>query len=164
MAATATKTRRQSRRSAAVAAATAATSVSWAALVAATTFGLGPVARVRAEVRAELKATAPSAHYRLVVQCYAPGSVSAQGHVDEWARPLGSAQRAVTSEELQRGIAVDVLQVGDGAASDDAPVVVAWVEPGEPVLEFDALRARPSADAAVGFGQVSATNVRVLLS
>jgi len=59
----------------------------------------------------------------------------------------------VTAEEMQRGIAVDLVHL-DVASS--APVVVAWVEPGEPDLEFDALRARPSPGAHYGTGSPGA--------
>ena len=119
------------------------------ALVAATTVGVAELQRLRAEVsvgRHELSAGARG-EYRLVVHSYAPGSI-VDGTPLEHARPLASAQRSVTAAELAQGIAVDVLGVG---AEDGEPrVVVAWVEPGEPNLEFDGRRARPSREAYIG--------------
>ena len=50
-------------------------------------------------------------------------------------------------------MSVSVVQVRQGA---DSPVIVAWVEPGEPTLELDALTARPRAEALVGVSSVEA--------
>jgi len=119
------------------------------ALVAATTIGLGQLERVRAEVSADSAMLGASGgHYRLVVQSYARESV-AGGHVPSIRqKPLASAQRSVTAAELSRGVAVDVLRVGE--ASDPSQVIVAWVERGEANLEFDGAEARPSAAALYG--------------
>jgi hypothetical protein len=38
-------------------------------------------------------------------------------------------------------------------AATDQAVLVAWVEPGEPTLEFDARMARPNDNAAVRVGR-----------
>jgi hypothetical protein len=122
--------------------------VSWFALVAATTLGAGTVHHVRAAVSADTRTlVASEVGYRLIVQSYAPESFGAGALPTVHARPLASTQRAVTREELARGIAVDVVGV---TTSDRAPVIVAWVERGKPNLEFDALRARPSQDAVYG--------------
>jgi hypothetical protein len=124
--------------------------VSWFALVAATTIGAGALHHVRAAVSADARALGSSdVGYRLIVQSYAPESfgAGARGLPTVHARPLASTQRAVTREELARGIAVDVVGV---STTDRAPVIVAWVERGKPNLEFDALRARPSQDAVYG--------------
>jgi hypothetical protein len=130
---------------------TTAAAASWMALLAATTTGMGNVQRVRAEVSADIpqgsRPTDGSA-YRLIVQSYSRGAL-AQGDLPSAnIKPIASAQRAITLEELANGVAVDVLGVGE-APVDDA-VVVAWVEPGKPDLEFDALRARPAFDAIYG--------------
>lgn len=130
--------------------------MSWFALVAATTIGVGALHHVRAAVSADARALeASDVGYRLVVQSYAAESfvTGPRGLPTAHARPLASTQRAVTREELARGVAVDV--VGVSATGDRAPVIVAWVERGKPNLEFDALRARPSHDAVygVGFGE-----------
>ena len=142
-------------------AAKAAAGVSWLALVAATTVGVGSLHRVRAAVSVDARKLGRSdVGYRLVVQSYAPDSFRVGDLPVVRARPLGSTQRAVTREELERGIAVDVL--GVSASSADAPVIVAWVERGKPDLEFDALEARPSNDAFYGVaaaGSVEATPV-----
>jgi hypothetical protein len=119
------------------------------ALVAATTVGLDAVQRVRAEVSVgghELLAPA-SDEYRLIVQSYAANKL-VDGVPIASARPLASAQRSVTAEELARGIAVDVVGVGERAA--DFPMIVAWLERGTGDLEFDAHRARPGRGAYVG--------------
>jgi hypothetical protein len=124
--------------------------VSWFALVAATTIGAGALHHVRAAVSADARALGSSdVGYRLIVQSYAPESfgAGARGLPTVHARPLASTQRAVTREELTRGIAVDVVGV---STSERAPIIVAWVERGKPNLEFDALRARPSQDAVYG--------------
>jgi hypothetical protein len=72
-------------------------------------------------------------------------------------------QRAVTAEELERGVSVSLLQV-DGQA-DAAPVVLAWVERGQPTLEFDARTARPADDAVIGMGRASTgTQAEVVLA
>ena len=138
-------------------AAKAAAGVSWLALVAATTVGVESLHRVRAAVSVDARALASDVGYRLVVQSYAPESFVGNDLPAHGARPLGSIQRAVTREELARGVAVEVL--GVSAAGRNAPVIVAWVERGKPDLEFDALRARPSNDAVYG---VAATGEQAL--
>ena len=130
-------------------AAKAAAGASWLALVAATTVGIGALHRVRAAVSVDARTLGTSdVGYRLIVQSYAPESFGASDLPGQRARPLASTQRAVTRQELARGIAVDVL--GVSAAAGDAPVIVAWVERGKADLEFDALEARPSQDAVYG--------------
>ena len=127
--------------------ATATASASWMALVAATTLGGAALQRVRAEVSADPRQLDDSLEgYRLIVQSYEPKSVRAgTGLPNAHARPLASTQRAITREELARGVAVDVVGLEDQPA--DGRVIVAWVERGKPDLEFDALGARPPADA-----------------
>jgi hypothetical protein len=111
---------------------------SWLALLAAVTLGDG-ADTVRAEVRAHgLRAGA----YRLVVQSYDASDGRVPGRD---ARPVGSLQRAVTADELQQGVHVSLLELRElaGAPSADRPMVVAWIEAGEPNLEFDGRTARP---------------------
>jgi hypothetical protein len=129
----------------------AAAGVSWLALVAATTVGVESLHRVRAAVSVDARALAASgsdSSYRLIVQSYAPESFGGSDLPALRARPLASTQRAVTRDELARGVAVDVL--GVSATGPGAPVIVAWIERGKPDLEFDALEARPSNDAVYG--------------
>jgi hypothetical protein len=133
----------------------AVTGVSWLALVAATTLGSGQFGQVRAQVSVRGgQATAQRVgSYRLIVQSYDARSVVAGDFPAQHARPLGAMQRAVTAEELERGVSVDVLHLGiDDAVTADS-VVVAWVERGLPNLEFDALTARPAPDAVYGVGR-----------
>jgi hypothetical protein len=122
-------------------------SVTWLALVAATTLGAAEFRQVRAQIHADVAAGA-SETYRLVVHSYAVGSVDAAGTPSRNVRPIGSIQRSVTSEELARGVLVSVMQIGQKMAEE--PVLVAWVEHGEPTLELDARTARPSRDAVMG--------------
>ena len=143
-------------RAATVVASSAAVGASWMALVAATTMGLGHVDRVRAEVSADSGALGASGgRYRLVVQSYSRDSVPTGNVPNARQKPLASAQRSVTAEELSRGVAVDVLRVGESL--DLSQVIVAWIEQGEANLEFDGAEARPSAAALY-----SATNSREL--
>jgi hypothetical protein len=83
--------------------------------------------------------------YRLVVQSY-----DATGRD---ARPVGSAQRAVSADELRHGVNVSLLElrVGSGVVENvQSPMVVAWIEAGEPDLEFDGRTARPSPGSVYG--------------
>jgi hypothetical protein len=136
-------------RAATVVASSAAVGASWMALVAATTIGLGHLDRVRAEVSADTgKLGAGSGRYRLVVQSYPRASMSADNLPGSRQKPLASAQRSVTAEELSRGVAIDVLRVGE--AVDPSQVIVAWIEQGEADLEFDGAEARPGAHSMYG--------------
>ena len=136
-------------RAATVVASSAAVGASWMALVAATTIGLGQLDRVRAEVSADTTTFGGSGgRYRLVVQSYARDGMSAGKLPSTRQKPLASAQRSVTAEELSRGVAVDVLRVGESV--DPSQVIVAWIEQGEANLEFDGAEARPSESAWYG--------------
>jgi hypothetical protein len=127
--------------------------VSWMALLAATTVGIGSVQRVRAAVSADPTKLASSERgYRLIVQSYARSSLVNGQLPQKREKPLASTQRAITREELARGVAVDMLGL---AEQQEAPIIVAWVESGRPDLDFDALEARPGADAF--YGSASAT-------
>jgi hypothetical protein len=118
---------------------------SWLALVAATTLGDG-VDTLRAEVRAD---GLTDGDYRLVVQSYdgIDGRVPGQR-----ARPVGSAQRAVTADQLRAGVQISVLEVRERAEARVAerPLVVAWIEAGGPDLEFDGRTARPRPGSVYG--------------
>jgi hypothetical protein len=126
----------------------AAVGASWMALLAATTIGLGHLDRVRAEVSADKGALSAAGRYRLVVQSYARDSIGQGALPSLRQKPFASAQRQVTAEELARGVAVDVLSLGD--APTDSQVIVAWIEQGEADLEFDGAEARPSESAWFG--------------
>ena len=150
-------------RAATVVASSAAVGASWMALVAATTMGLGHLDRVRAEVSADAaKLGVGSGRYRLVVQSYPRESLSADTLPSLRQKPLASAQRSVTAEELSRGVAVDVLRVGEEL--DPSPVIVAWIEQGEADLEFDGAEARPGAHSLYGASESrSLGSARVVL-
>ncbi|MGC4069653.1 MAG: hypothetical protein QM784_34345 [Polyangiaceae bacterium] len=114
--------------------------VSWLSLVAATTAGLGPSAMVRARVRADVLDDTDG--LRLVVQSYLPDQLGSGVLPGALEKPVASTQRAVTAEELRRGVVVDMVQPSiDG--SEKRPVLLAWLERGRPDLEFDARLARP---------------------
>lgn len=138
---------------------TAATGASWMALVAATTLGLTEFDSVRALVFGEAPPRSEGdSSYRLVVQSYADaGEIGLPGRD---ARPVGSTQRSVTAEELRRGVAVQVVQLG---AAERASLVVAWVERGAPDLAYDGLRARPPQDAFYGAASGSDQGASVVL-
>lgn len=118
---------------------------SWLALLAATTLGDG-ADTVHAEVRADgLRDGA----YRLVVQSYDAGNGKVPGRE---VRPVGSLQRAVTADELRSGVHVNLLELRESSAgvTSERPMVVAWIETGEPNLEFDGRNARPRPGSVYG--------------
>jgi hypothetical protein len=133
---------------------------SWIALLAATTLG-DAAGTLRAEVRAG--GLPGAAAYRLVVQSYdaSEGPLPARG-----ARPVGSIQRAVTADELRQGVRVDLLELRETTTGSDArgPVVVAWIEAGEPDLEFDGRTARPAPGSVYGVVRRGAMQDRVQIS
>jgi hypothetical protein len=128
---------------------------SWTALLAATTLGVPAANTVRAEVRADTELSA-GREYRLVVQSYDPSDRDAA--LRGRGRPIGSVQRAVTADEMKRGVHVDLMELRQTAGvPDDAArgnlakaLVLAWVEEGKPDLELDARRARPLPGSLVG--------------
>ena len=67
------------------------------------------------------------------------------GRPTPYARPLASAQRSVSSDQLTGGIQLDLVQF---ESDDEDVVVIAWAEEGEPDLDFDGLEARPPRAAA----------------
>ena len=129
---------------------------SWMALLAATTVGVGHFASLRAEVSVGgmPKAGGAAAGYRLIVQSYDSRELGRDGLPMQQARPLAATQRAVTVEELEQGVGVDVLHVGNDGLGRVSPVVLAWAEAGQPDLEFDALTARPGPGAVFGTSRV----------
>ena len=150
----AARTRRQ------LSSARSAAAGSWVALLAATTVG-GAAATLRAEVRAE--GLSDDAAYRLVVQSYDASDGLLPGRD---ARPVGSTQRAVTAGELRQGVHVDLLELRSGATTPhmDAPVVVAWIEAGEPNLEYDGRMARPAPGSMYGVVKRATTQASVQIS
>lgn len=133
------------------------------ALVAATTLGLQGVQRVRAEVSvgAGKLASDSVSEYRLIVQSYSAASI-VDGVPRAYARPLASAQRSVTAEELTLGVAIDVVELGD--RDSGSPVIVAWLERGTADLDFDGRRARPGRDAYRGVASAQSEQAHIVLS
>jgi hypothetical protein len=136
-------------------------SVSWLALVAATSLGIGYAETVRAEVKFAGGALEAGGRYRLIVQSY--DKLDRASFIPSSLRPRASAQRAVTADDLARGIRIDLIELGESeAAGDRQGVVVAWVEPGEANLEFDARRARPTPGSLYGIAE-SNSSVEIVL-
>ncbi len=134
-----------------------ATVQSWTSLVA-TTSGLDDFGRVRVCVRASV---GELEGFRLVVQSYRTGD-SRGGLPSLYQRPLSAAQRAVDSDQLERG--VEVVLVHSGASIDDEGcVVVAWIEKGAPDLDYDGLTARPADAVYVGMCYASSERAQVVL-
>lgn len=133
---------------------------SWIALVAATTLGDAADA-VRAKVRAD--GLSAGRVYRLVVQSY---DRQAGENPRKYARPIGSVQRSVTADELRDGVHVSLVEfrqkIADGAAGD--PLILAWIDVGEPDLEFDGRMARPRAGSVYGVVKRSAGHDVVQIS
>jgi hypothetical protein len=113
---------------------------SWTSLLADTTWGLPGLGRRRVRVR-QRTVGKPVEGLRLVVQSYRESDVVA-GRPTPYARPLASAQRGVSSDELRGGVLLDLVHF-EFEADDSQVVVIAWAEEGEPDLDFDGLEARP---------------------
>ncbi|HXN32875.1 MAG TPA: hypothetical protein VN894_13480 [Polyangiaceae bacterium] len=133
---------------------------SWMALLAATTLG-DAADTLHAEVRAV--GLSEGAAYRLVVQSYDETDGRVPGR---HSRPVGSLQRAVTAAELRQGVHVDLLELRESApvSHADGPLVVAWIEAGEPNLEFDGRAARPAPGSVYGAVKRTARQDRVHIS
>jgi hypothetical protein len=120
------------------------------ALLAAATLGDAAAATVHTEVRAEGLRDGP---YRLVVQSYGEKAGRLPG---QHSKPIGSVQRAVTADELRRGVRVNLIELREGVVGPipaESPTVVAWIESGKPDLEFDGRKARPQVGSVYGIVQ-----------
>ncbi len=125
---------------------------SWMSLLASTTLGVDTAAAtVHAEVRldaTDLASLSDEANYRLIVQSY-----DCEGS-DGRSKPVGSVQRAISKSDLRAGVKVDLFELrGLAARSHECarkPIVVAWIEAGQPNLEFDGRMARPAKGAVSG--------------
>jgi hypothetical protein len=134
---------------------------SWLALLAVTSLGVAHAGTVRAAIKLSPEMLGNEGRYRLVVQSYdrfgpkpaLPGS----------QRPRASAQRAVTAEDLSRGVRIDLVELGE--TPEEGPgTVVAWVERGEANLEFDGRGARPRAGSIYGIARSSGGRVEIRLN
>ena len=80
-----------------------ASTLSWMALLAATTLGPNAMAgTVRANVRGRVP-LAEGEEYRLVVHSYDAKNAS---ELSQHSKPVGSMQRPVTAKDLENGVAV----------------------------------------------------------
>ena len=133
--------------------------------MAATWLGIGHAETVRAEVKLSGDPLAGAGRYRLIVQSY--DKLERTASIPASLRPRASAQRSVTSDDLARGIRIDLVEFTENAlANRDKSVVVAWVEAGEADLEFDARRARPTPGSLYGMAapqREGAASVEIVL-
>ncbi len=121
---------------------------SWSSLVAETTSGVGLVQRMRVQVGGQ--APGGTASWRLVVQSFDADSVDERGFVAPGTRPLAAAQREFRPHQLERGLTVDLIQVGMPSKGRGRVFLLAWVEPGPADFDFDGLLARPGPLAWLG--------------
>ncbi len=135
--------------------------LSWMALLAATSLGPNAMAStVRANVRGRVPLP-KGEDYRLVVHSYDAKNAA---ELSDRSRPVGSMQRAVTAEDLEKGIAIDLVEVRSHAnATEGAPLVVAWVENGKANLDYDGREARPNEASIVGSGKADGAFVALTL-
>ena len=139
---------------------TKARAASWLALVAATSLGIAHASTVRAAIRLPPDLRANRGRYRLIVQSY--DRLERASAIPQSIRPRASAQRGVTVEDLAHGVRIDLVELGE--KSETGPgVVVAWVEPGEANLEFDARRARPRPGSIYGVARSATGAVEIRL-
>lgn len=124
-----------------------AESASWLALVAATSLGISHAETVRAEIKLPPEALQSGGRYRLIVQSY---DTLGRPSLIPSGRPLASTQRTVTRADLVGGIRIDLIELGEEQTADRR--VIAWVEPGEANLEFDARGAKPTPGSFYGVG------------
>jgi hypothetical protein len=124
-----------------------AESASWLALVAATSLGISHAATVRAEIKLPPEVLESGGRYRLIVQSY---DTLGRTSLIPSGRPRASTQRTVTPADLVDGVRIDLIELGDEDASLSERRVIAWVEPGEANLEFDARRAKPMPGSVYG--------------
>jgi hypothetical protein len=123
-----------------------AESASWLALVAATSLGISHAETVRAEIKLPPEVLESEGRYRLIVQSY---DTLGRASLIPSGRPRASTQRTVTPADLVDGIRIDLIELGDEETSTQRRVI-AWVEPGEANLEFDARGAKPMPGSVYG--------------
>jgi hypothetical protein len=134
---------------------------SWFALLASSTLGENAVASTSTRIQ-PMRVKRSRGPMRLVVQAYAPEDAP-DGAPRPGARPYTYAQRRVTAGELRRGVHVDLVDLSGAGARPEAPHVVAWVERGEPDLNFDGRGARPRANSWVGGGRAARDGAEIVL-
>jgi hypothetical protein len=140
-----------------------AESASWLALVAATSLGIPHAETVRAEIKLPPEALESGGRYRLIVQSY---DTLGRKSLIPSGRPRASTQRTVTPADLVHGVRIDLIELGGEQASPSGRRVIAWVEPGEADLEFDARRAKPMPGSFYGVapsGNESRESIEIVL-
>src|SRR5258706_12051520 len=96
-------------------------SASWLALVAATSLGIAHAETVRTEVKLSRPALTSGGRYRLIVQSY--DKLDRASFIPASVRPRASAQRAVTADDLARGIRIDLIELIEQEAAPDGQSV-----------------------------------------
>jgi hypothetical protein len=138
-------------------------SASWLALVAATSLGIPHAETVRAEIKLPPEALDGGGRYRLIVQSY---DTLGRPSLIPSGRPRASTQRTITPADLVNGVRIDLIELGGEEASRTERRVIAWVEPGEADLEFDARRAKPTPGSFFGVappGNETRQSVEIIL-
>jgi hypothetical protein len=123
-----------------------AESASWLALVAATSLGIPYAETVRTEIKLPPEALESGGRYRLIVQSY---DTLGRPSLIPSGKPRASTQRTVTAADLVDGVRIDLIELGEEDARSERRVI-AWLEPGEANLEFDARRAKPTPGSFYG--------------
>jgi hypothetical protein len=139
-----------------------AESASWLALVAATSLGIPFAETVRAEIKLPPEALESEGRYRLIVQSY---DTLGRPSLIPSGKPRASTQRTVTQADLVGGVRIDLIELGEEDARSERRVI-AWVEPGEANLEFDARRAKPTPGSFYGVspsGNETSESVEIVL-
>jgi hypothetical protein len=131
-----------------------AESASWLALVAATSLGVAHAETVRAEIKLPPDSLDSGGRYRLIVQSY--DTLGRANLIPTSVRPRASTQRTVTPADLVDGVRIDLVELLEKEVSVLGRSVIAWIEPGEANLEFDARRARPTPGSFYGVAPSSA--------
>jgi len=140
-----------------------AESASWLALVAATSLGIARAETVRTEIKLPPEAFESGGRYRLIVQSY---DTLGRPSLIPSGRPRASTQRTVTRADLVGGVRIDLVELGNEEVSRVERRVIAWVEPGEADLEFDARRAKPTLGSFYGVappGNETSESVEIVL-
>ena len=140
-----------------------AESASWLALVAATSLGIAHAETVRAEIKLPPEAFETGGRYRLIVQSY---DTLGRPSLIPSGKPRASTQRTVTPADLANGVRIDLIELGEEEDARSGRRVIAWVEPGEADLEFDARRAKPTPGSFFGIapsGNESRESVEIVL-
>jgi hypothetical protein len=128
---------------------------SWLSLLASSSLGVQRVETTATEVRVE-HAKLARGPMRLVVQTFEEGSAPN-------ARPITSAQRSVTADELRQGVKMNLVDLSSVSRRAGGAQVLAWVEPGDANLEYDGRKARPGHDSLVGVGRSTHGPVKIVL-